>query len=285
MKVEGSFFRIRTLVKMTRAALKIWQSVANYTTKPLLCQGVEGDVAMVKNTRRVFAAPAKKEKGKHIAFDDKCKLITPDKAVLDAPPEPQVQVVALANWEAAPTFVLDEHLGTGFPKASTDRLLNKCNPFLSGKRRAQSADDLASEAPTVSTDFSTISEDDVEDQELDVVKEEVDAIEEKEPITLDDQTNDAKVELVSTQCESSNKTAQYVGAIEAKSKKQAPRWVCVGHGYFIKRGADQMPKVDLSQKTETSSTTVRWVQIRHGRYTKYYINGETWEKAIATNNA
>ncbi|GMF22332.1 unnamed protein product [Phytophthora fragariaefolia] len=126
-------------------------------------------MSMAKNSRRHFADAAglsdKKglEQRKHVAFEDKYKLITPEKAARYVAPPRNVRVVALANWESAPTFVLDDHL---FPDVSTDRLLNKCNPFLSGKRRALS-EDIASDTLTVSTDCSLAP---TEDQELYIIK-------------------------------------------------------------------------------------------------------------------
>ncbi|KAG7380320.1 hypothetical protein PHYPSEUDO_007292 [Phytophthora pseudosyringae] len=288
MKVDGPFLRMRTLAEMTRAALKIWQFVAKYTTKPLLCQGVEGDMAMANNSRRKSFAdeslPTKKDgadKGEHIAFDDMCKLIKPDKAALYTPPTPQrVQVVALANWESAPTFVLDEHLGKGFPKASTDHLLNKCNPFLSGKCRANS-EDVASEAPTVSTNCSTIPENDVE--ELDIVEEEADK---KESAALEEETCETQIEQVPIECESTvadqleSKPVQESGVDEAEPKKQTPRWVCVGHGRWIKCNGVQASTVSSSPQTE-NSWAVRWVQVGYGRYTKFYVNGEAGDQVAA----
>ncbi|GMF19462.1 unnamed protein product [Phytophthora lilii] len=266
---------MRTLAKMTRAALKIWQFVARYTTKPLLCQGVEGDMAMAKNSRRVFATadvPAKagEEPRNHIAFDDKCKLLTPEKAALYTPPAPQLQVVALANWESAPTFVLDGHLGKGFPKASTDRLLNKCNPFLSGKRSVQRDDDISSEASTVTTDCSTIPENDLEDHELDIVEEEVDIVEEEKPLTLEQhsQADDCTADPIVNECDSNvgGLIRSFQKNTKPKTHKQELRWVCVGHGRYVKKVTAQAPKPSLSKETETTQT-VRWVQVGHGRYT------------------
>ncbi|KAF1784525.1 hypothetical protein GQ600_9161 [Phytophthora cactorum] len=210
MKVEGTFFQMKAIAQITRAALRIWQFVIKYTTKPLLSQGVEGDLALANNSRRKSFAkasiPTKKngaDSDKHIAFDDMCKLVKPDKVALYTPPTSQ----------SAPTFVLDEHLHNGFPKASTDRLLNKCNPFLSGKCRANS-EDLTSEAPTVSTDCSTISENTVE--ELAIVEEEVNDIEEKEPVPLKEEN-----------CET--KLSKFL-------KKQTPRWV---RGRWVKCNTEQ----------------------------------------------
>ena len=170
-------FSLVALAKVTRAALKLWKRVAKYTTTPLLSQGVDGDMAMAQDSRRVFDARASNEQRPHIAFDDKLKLITPDEATLYSPPASPTKVVALANWETAPTFVLEDHLGNGFPKVSADRLLNKCNPFLSGKRRARSDDDTTSDAPTASTDGSTAPESGVKIRDL--VQDEVDPVEER----------------------------------------------------------------------------------------------------------
>ncbi|KAG6620009.1 Methylmalonyl-CoA carboxyltransferase [Phytophthora cinnamomi] len=291
MKVDDTFLRMKTLAKMTRAALKIWQIVARYTAKPVLCQGVEGDMAMAKNSRREFAdadtcslsAKEGLEQRQHIAFEDKCKLITPEKAALYAAPPSRVQVVALANWESAPTFVLDDHLGEGFPEVSTDRLLNKCNPFLSGKRRALS-DDITSEAPTVSTDSSTIPENDVEDQELSVVEEEeADVADDQEPTTacVPIGENVATDEDI-TECKSivADLVTISVSADKAepkKKKKRTVRWVCVGNGRYIKRGSGSTSvtesKVRLQPKAATSPTT-RWVQVGHGSYKRIIVNGE-----------
>ncbi|POM80986.1 Methylmalonyl-CoA carboxyltransferase [Phytophthora palmivora] len=263
---------------MTHVALKIWQFVAKYTTKPLLCQGVEGDMAMAKNARRVFPdESAQVEEGTHIAFDDKCKLITSDKAMLYTPPTPRVQVIALANWEFAPTFALDEHLVKGFPEASTDRLLNKCNPFLSGKRRARS-EDLTSNAPTVSTDCSTIPENDVE--ELDAVEEEADL----EKKTFEQEEEACEADQVPSPYESNvliNRSDSDSSA-DGKQKIPIPRWICVGHGRYVKCDAKRTSTIRISQKTEPS-WTVRWVQVGYGRYTKYYVNGDTGEKVVANN--
>ncbi|KAL3672248.1 hypothetical protein V7S43_002908 [Phytophthora oleae] len=286
MKVEGTFLRMRTLAQMTRAALKIWQFVAKYTTKPLLCQGVEGDIALAKNSRRKSFADtsisAKKREEEHIAFDDMCKLIQPDKtAIYTLPTSQRVQVVALSNWESAPSFVLDDYTGNGLPKASTDRLLNKCNPFLSGKRRANS-EDLTSEAPTVSTDCSTIPEYDI--GELDIVEEEAGNVEEK-PVEM--VTSKPNVGQVVAECESNE--ANLINDPKgdtpdpksaAETKKQTPQWVCVGHGSWVKAGVDQSQKNSSSPKTE-NFWKVRWVQVGYGRYSKYYIHEETGEK-VAT---
>ncbi|KAH7477298.1 hypothetical protein KRP22_001211 [Phytophthora ramorum] len=282
MKAERTFV---TLDNMTRAAPKIWQFVAKYTAKSLFCHGVDGDIAMAKNSRRVFAdasSPTKKrpKKGTHIAFDDKCKLITPDNAALYVPPAPRAQVVALANWESAPTFVLDEQLGEGFSKASADRLLNKCNPFLSGKRRALS-DDISSETPTVSTDCSTIPEIENEDQELDVVEEEETVIDEQETVTLNEQTSGA-IQCETTDTSLVDSQTLQTSAVELEMKKQVPRWVCVGHGRYVRCDDEQIPKASSNQKTETP-WTVRWVQVGYGRYEKCYGNGAKFEKAVPTN--
>ncbi|EGZ24469.1 hypothetical protein PHYSODRAFT_487184 [Phytophthora sojae] len=283
MKVDDTFLRMKTLAKMTRAALKLWQIVARYTTKPLLCQGVEGDMAMAKNSRRVFAdadicSLSAFERGveprqQHIAFEDKCKLITPEKAALYAAPPSRVQVVALANWESAPSFVLDDHLGKAFPRVSSDRLLNKCNPFLSGKRRALS-DDIGSEAPTVSTDCSAAPENDSEGLELSVVKEELDVIDDLEdivPATPSDEESSedsATKEEVSTECKSS-----VVASVDEPKKF---RWVRVGSGRYIKRGTESTvpvsPKVSSKPKSASVPTT-RWVQVGHGRYKRIVASG------------
>ncbi|CAH0482169.1 unnamed protein product [Peronospora belbahrii] len=223
---------------MFRTALKMWQNVVKYTTKPLLSQGVEGDVAMAKNSRRVFNGSRKKEEETHIAFEDKIKLITPDKVMLQTLSVPSVPVVALANWEAAPTFVLDKHLWQTFPKVSTDRLLNKCNPFLSGKGRAQSDDDIASETPTVSTDCSAVPDNDVVDdgQKVGIVNENV--IQEKTSIiTLEQQVCGPMVEKVSTQCNESNvmeMMRNYKAQCIRPRKTQSSRWICVGYGRYVK---------------------------------------------------
>ncbi|ETL29283.1 hypothetical protein F442_17933 [Phytophthora nicotianae P10297] len=285
MRVEGTFFRMKSIAQMTRAALRIWQFVIKYTTKPLLSQGVEDDMAMAKNSRRKSFAgaslPTKKngaEMEEHIAFDDMCKLVQPDKTALYTPPTSQrIQVVALANWESAPTFVLDEHLHQGIPKASTDRLLNKCNPFLSGKRRANS-EDLTSEAPTVSTDCSTIPENAVE--ELDIVEEEVDDIEEKEAAPIKTDICETKVEQVPTESEGAVDQSESKLAQQQTDKKKASRWVWAGHGRWVKHNAEQTPTDTSSAKAE-NLWTVRWVQVGYGRYTKYYVNGETREKIAA----
>ncbi|KAL7692368.1 hypothetical protein Plhal304r1_c006g0022721 [Plasmopara halstedii] len=109
MKVKGSFFRMKMLTKMTNAARKVWKAVVRYTAKPLLCQGVGSDMAMARNSRREEFKDATKigsKKQQHIAFDDMCKLVKPDTAPLyPIPASPRCQVVALANWETAPTFV------------------------------------------------------------------------------------------------------------------------------------------------------------------------------------
>ncbi|KAG2788927.1 hypothetical protein JG687_00003776 [Phytophthora cactorum] len=280
MKVEGTFFQMKAIAQMTRAALRIWQFVIKYTTKPLLSQGVEGDLALANNSRRKSYAkasiPTKKngaDSDKHIAFDDMCKLVKPDKVALYTPPTSQV--VALANWESAPTFVLDEHLHNGFPKASTDRLLNKCNPFLSGKCRANS-EDLTSEAPTVSTDCSTISENTVE--ELAIVEEEVNDIEEKEPVPLKEENCETEAEQVSSESEGLINELESESAQQtAGEKKQTPRWV---RGRWVKCNAEQTSTVSSSPKTEIL-WKVRWVQVGYGRYTKNYVNGETGEKIAA----
>ncbi|KAI9922671.1 hypothetical protein PsorP6_001835 [Peronosclerospora sorghi] len=130
------------------------------------------------NARRDFnPVPEKEEEKTHIAFEDKCKLLEPEQAMLCTPSAPRIQVVALANWERATTFVLDDHLQTNFPNVSADRLLNKCNPFLSGKRRVQKDDgDIGSEAPTTSTACSTLSENDGEEHELNMVEKEEHAV-------------------------------------------------------------------------------------------------------------
>ncbi|KAK1932072.1 hypothetical protein P3T76_012572 [Phytophthora citrophthora] len=287
MKVEGTFLRMRTLAQMTRAALKIWQFVAKYTTKPLLCQGVEGDMAMAKNSRRKSFAdasiPVKNgiNNEDHIAFDDMCKLIKPDKTAIYTPPTSQrVQVVALANWESAPTFVLDDYTGNGHSKASTDRLFNKCNPFLSGKRRANS-EDLTSEAPTVSTDCSTIPE--YEIGELDIVAEETDNMEEEKPSVMEEGTSETKVEPNVKESEESLTNEPKSDILAPKSavepKKQTAQWACVGHGSWVKAGEEESPKIRSSSNRKTENPwKVRWVQIGYGRYSKYYINEETGEE-------
>ncbi|KAG1703950.1 hypothetical protein DVH05_006956 [Phytophthora capsici] len=286
MKVEGTFLRMRTLAQMTRAALKIWQFVAKYTTKPLLCRGVEGDMALAKNSRRT-SIPVKTNginDEDHIAFDDMCKLIKPDKTTIYTPPTSQrVQVVALANWEAAPTFVLDDYTGNGHSKASTDRLFNKCNPFLSGKRRANS-EDLTSEAPTVSTDCSTIPE--YEIGELDIVEEEAGNVEEEKPVTMEEATSETKAEQIVDESEinkelRTNEPDSDIPVLEsgAKLKKQTPQWVCVGHSSWVKAGVEESPKLNLTSSRKTGdSWKVRWVQVGYGRYSKYYINEETGEE-------
>ncbi|EEY57428.1 uncharacterized protein PITG_11278 [Phytophthora infestans T30-4] len=285
MKVECTFFRMKSIAQMTRAALKIWQFVIKYTTKPLLSQGVDGDMALARNSRRKSFDGARlstKKNGtvdeNHIAFDDLCKLVKPDNAMLYTPPTSQrVQVVALANWESAPSFILDGHLHQGFPKASTDRLLNKCNPFLSGKRRANS-EDLSSEAPTVSTDCSTIPEHIVE--ELDIVEEEEDGVKEKEPIPLKTEACETKVEQApsSGTFQFESKSAQQ----KTHEKKQTQRWVCAGHGQWVKCNAEQsFTTVSLDTNTE-NLWKVRWVQVGYGRYTKYHVNGKTGEKITCT---
>ncbi|CAI5737490.1 unnamed protein product [Peronospora destructor] len=240
MKVKTS---PASFVEMIRAALKMWQCVAKYTTKPLLSQGVEGDMAMAKNCRRSFNIPGRKEQRVNIAFEDKIRLITPEKVIFYTPSAPRVRVVALANWEAAPTFVLDEHLGSSFPKVSADRLLNKCNPFLSGKRRAHSDDDILSEAPTVLTDSSAIPESDVDGQKLDFVEEEVK--EKKISVTLENQTREAKVDQVFHQCDDPNTTKirRNKNTQDTKPVKQTSRWICVGYGRYIKRAVKQTPKI------------------------------------------
>ncbi|KAE8961912.1 hypothetical protein PR001_g29888 [Phytophthora rubi] len=274
---------MKTLAKMTRAALKIWQIVARYTSKPLLCQGVEGDMAMAQNSRRLIAdADSLSDKTgvgqrQHIAFEDKCKLITPEKAALYAAPPSRVQAMALANWESAPSFVLDDHLGEGFPRVSSDRLLNKCNPFLSGKRRALS-DDIASEAPTVSTDCSAAPENDTEDQELSVVEEESDVVDELEPITPDAPSDKDVTKCKSSVAAPTASDEARPDGVEPKRKKKTFRWVCVANGRYIKREAESTqsvsPKVCSKPKAATLSTT-RWVQVGHGHYKKIIVNGAT----------
>ncbi|KAE9013029.1 hypothetical protein PF010_g9180 [Phytophthora fragariae] len=283
MKVEDTFLKMKMLAKMTRAALKIWQIVARYTSKPLLCQGVEGDMAMAQNSRRVIADADSLsdktgvEQRQHIAFEDKFKLIMPEKAALYAAPPSRVQAMALANWESAPSFVLDDHLGEGFPRVSSDRLLNKCNPFLSGKRRALS-DDIASEAPTVSTDCSMTPENDTEDHELSVVKEESDVVDELEPIAPHAPSDEAVTTCKSSVAAPTASDEARLDGVEPKRKKKTSRWVCVANGRYIKREAESTQsvsqKVCSKPKAATLSTT-RWVQVGHGHYKKIIVNGAT----------
>ncbi|CAH0491428.1 unnamed protein product [Peronospora farinosa] len=233
MKVK---FSPASFVKMIRAALKAWQCVAKYTTKPLLSQGVEGDVAMAKNCRRSFNVPGKKEQRINIALEDKIKLITPEKVIFYTLSAPRVRVVALANWEAAPTFVLDEHLRNSFFQENADGLLHKCNPFLSGKRRAHSDDDIVSETPTVSTDCSVIPESDVESQKL---NEEVK--EKKISVTLETQTRKVKADQVYHQCNDVNTAMiqRNKNFHDTKPNKHTSHWMCVGYGRYIKQAVEQ----------------------------------------------
>ncbi|CAI5733971.1 unnamed protein product [Hyaloperonospora brassicae] len=245
-------FSLAALAKVTRAALKLWKRVAKYTTTPLLSQGVDGDMAMAQDSRRVFDARASNEQRPHIAFDDKLKLITPDEATLYSPPASPTKVVALANWETAPMFVLDDHLGNGFPKVSADRLLNKCNPFLSGKRRARSDDDTTSDAPTASTDGSTAPESGVKIRDL--VQDEVDPVEERssdiqrglrlelnevDPVEEGgfDTQRELRLDATEEQVSRSFDTSATENVVSAKKpSKRTSLWVCVGHGRYIKRG-------------------------------------------------
>lgn len=198
---------------------------------------------MAKNTRRSFNAPGKIEQRINIALEDKMRLITPEKVICHTLSAPRVRVVALANWEAAPTFVLDEHLGKSFPKVSADRLLNKCNPFLSGKRKVRRDDDIVSEAPTVSTDCSAIPESDVKGQKVDFVEEEVK--EKKLSVTPEKQMREVKVTQVSRQCNDPNmvKIQRNKNSQDIKPYKQTSRWSCVGYGRYVKCAVEQKPKV------------------------------------------
>uniref|UniRef100_A0AAV1VFH1 Uncharacterized protein n=1 Tax=Peronospora matthiolae TaxID=2874970 RepID=A0AAV1VFH1_9STRA len=224
-------FSFKALAKVTRAALKIWHRVAKYTTKPLLSQGVDGDMAMAQDSRRVFDTRAQLERRTHIAFDDKLKLLTPDEATVYPPPASPTKVVALANWEAAPTFVLDDHLGNGFPRVSADRLLNKCNPFLSGKRRARSDDDTTSDAQTASTDGSIVLENGVKTR--DDGTDEVDIAEKRGSSTHQKVAMQAKGEQISAPCFDACAKEDVEAA---KPSKRPSCWVCVGHGRYVKRG-------------------------------------------------
>ncbi|TDH70616.1 hypothetical protein CCR75_008329 [Bremia lactucae] len=244
MKVENPLFHVESLV------LQLWQSVVKFSAKPLLCQGVESDIALARDSRRVSAAKnglvsskmTSEEKDTHIAFDDMCKLVHPDSAALyKLPTSSRVQVVALANWELAPTFALDEHLGIEFPNASADRLLNKCNPFLSGKRRGDSVD-LTSEAQTVSTDSSVVPERDVD--ELDIVKEEEDNTSEEFELLKTDGGNAWKAKdqgIFSTHPE--GVVASLANQFESRSnqrpgsgaEKHPSHWMCIGYGRYVKQ--------------------------------------------------
>ncbi|KAE9344349.1 hypothetical protein PF008_g9266 [Phytophthora fragariae] len=201
----------------------------------------------------------------------------PEKAALYAAPPSRVQAMALANWESAPSFVLDDHLGEGFPRVSSDRLLNKCNPFLSGKRRALS-DDIASEAPTVSTDCSMTPENDTEDHELSVVKEESDVVDELEPIAPHAPSDEAVTTCKSSVAAPTASDEARPDGVEPKRKKKTSRWVCVANGRYIKREAESTQsvsqKVCSKPKAATLSTT-RWVQVGHGHYKKIIVNGAT----------
>ncbi|CEG46730.1 uncharacterized protein PHALS_03415 [Plasmopara halstedii] len=208
--------------------MKVWKAVVKYTTKPLLCQGVDSDMAMAKNSRREEFKDASKfgsKKQQHIAFDDMCKLVKQDTAALYAlPASPRCQVVALANRETAPTFALDDHSTHDFSKASADKLLNKCNPFLSGKHRAKS-EDLASEAHTVSTDCSTIQEKDV--VESNVVKEDVEIKEMRESTT--------KLSVFARDHNYASLIHQFENmSVQAYAEEHNSHWESVGYGRWVK---------------------------------------------------
>ena len=269
MKVKSS---PASFVKMIRAALKMWQCVAKYTTKPLLSQGVEGDVAMAKNCRRLSNVPGKKDQRTNIAFEDKTKLITPERVVVHTLSAPRVRVVALANWEAAPTFVLDEHVENNFSMVNTDGLLNKCNPFLSGKCRAHSDDDIVSEAPTVLTDCSAVPENDVESQKLDFVEEEVN--EKTISATLETQAREGQGDQVSRQGNDLT-TATILrnkNTPNVKRNKPTSRWICVGYGRYVKRAMKQRQRSCLP--TSQSARDGLMVQTDTSAGTHYENNRE-----------
>lgn len=202
----------------------MWQVVVKYSATPLLCQGMESDVAMATNSRRQALAETTPngltKHHPHIAFDDMCKVV--ERYAL--PPSPRAPVVALADWESAPTFALDDHLGVGFPEASADRLLNKCNPFLSGKRRANS-EDLTSEALTVATDSSTMQERDADDATL--VQPEGETIKQhKHPSELTTAAKDHS-------CASLIRRFEHLTA-QSQIEEHRAHWDCVGYGRWVK---------------------------------------------------
>ncbi|RLN55795.1 hypothetical protein BBP00_00008325 [Phytophthora kernoviae] len=266
----------------------------------------------ILNSRRVSAdkTPAKKdsEKETNIAFDDKRKLIKPETSLFI--PGPQVQVIALADWESAPTFLLEEKWGKRVPVASKDSLLNKCNPFLSDNRsikrlRLKEYDNM-SEAPTMSTDCSSVPEGYVEEdtaeiedhQEEDGVIEEQAGVIKEQPASDDLQTpltNDINYSKPIDPATNSSKSAG-VGLIrrfESCKPEQQPnankdepvhrsfRWVCGGHGRYVKVDLQQRPGVNAVPKAEVS-WSVRWVRVGYGRYEKHFVNNGTREQALTT---
>ncbi|KAG7397820.1 hypothetical protein PHYBOEH_012082 [Phytophthora boehmeriae] len=293
MKVNDSIPRIQALAKMTRAALKIWQFVARFSTKLTLCQGLEGDLMMAKNSRRVSVDKTPfnndSEKEPSIAFDDKRKLINPEMSLFI--PGPQVQVVALADWESAPTFVLDEQWGKRVPVASKDSLLNKCNPFLSDNRsikRLQLKDyDNMSEAPTMSTDCSSIPESSVDTDEMEDHQEGIEDKEEVVPVTADDniaypmnsdESVGAGIFRQSERCKRffleghglTDAALEQSTAKQAKSVNRSSRWVCVGHGRYAKVDSQEQLVANVAPKPKTSRS-VRWVCVGYGRYEKHFV--------------